>query len=156
MSDTLDRGAKAPSIIELHCEDREGSVRVILPDRHIMVMPIEAAVQACGAFKDQIVFRDQFQLLLDRLAEWIQQRPSAVESAYLTVRDSGLLFVVVLKGRSYDPSFEDQLTDLDLQIANDSDYSLIRLNVLALPGVCEESVRSFLAAGNTFKYRMNG
>jgi hypothetical protein len=156
MSDTLNRGAAAPPIIELHCEDREGRVRVVLPDRHVMVMPIEAAVQACGAFKDQIVFSGQFQLLLDRLAGWIQQRRPIIESAYLTVRDAGLLFVVVRKDHSYDSAFEDQLTDLDLEIANDPDYSLIRLNVLTLPCVSQESVRSFLAAGNTFKYQTNG
>jgi hypothetical protein len=148
--------ATIPSVIELSWEDREGRVKVILPDRHVMAMPVMAAVEACRAFRDQYIFQGQFELLLDHLAQWLKDHRSVLASAYLTVRDAGLLFAVVRKDRVYDDHFEEALTDLDLEIANDSAYSLIRLDVLALPYVSDESVQCFLAAGNTFRYIMDG
>jgi hypothetical protein len=145
-----------PNMIELHCQDRQGRVRVVLPDKHVMVMTVETAAQACGAFKNLILFGDQFKMLLDTLAKWLKDRIDAVKCAYLTIRDANLLFVVVLQNGSYDGEMEDQFTDLDLEIANDSAYDLINLDVLGLPSCSEEAHASFLAVGKTIRFRMNG
>ena len=103
-----------------------------------------------------VIFKDQFDLLVSHLAEWLRDRRSDIRDAYLTVCDTGLLFVVVRNSREYERDFEDSLTDLDIEIANDSAYDLIRMDVLALPDVSEDSVRSFLASGRTFKYQLDG
>jgi hypothetical protein len=39
------------------------------------------------------------------------------------------------------------LTDLDIAVAQDDEYSLIRLNVLALPLASDEAIQPFLARG---------
>lgn len=142
-------------IVELHCEDRDGRVRVVFPDKHIMVLPTEAAVRACGAFKDQITFQDQFYHLHQRIAEWLKDHKDLVERAYLTVRDNGLLFLVVQNETRYNDVVEEALSDLDLLIANDDDFRLIRFDVQSLPLTSEESTTSFLARGNTFRYRID-
>jgi hypothetical protein len=65
--------------------------------------------------------------------EWSQQHSRAIRSSHLTIRDSGLLFVVVQTGRTFDQELCDDLVDLDLAIANDPELDLIRLDVLAVP-----------------------
>ena len=153
---TADRTTSAPAVIDLHFEDRDGRVKVVPPNRDIMVIPVEEAIAACRAFKDQIEFGDQFKLLLERLGDWILERKPFLREAFVVVRDQGLLFLVVMDGVSFDSPFEDELTDLDIEIANNDDYRLIRLDVLALPKCSGDSVNSFLASGKTFKYRLNG
>ena len=142
-----------PNVIELHFADEGGQVRVVPPDRDIMAMPIEAAIEACRAFKRQIAFKDQFDLLLDRLAQWISERQEKLSRAYLTTRDAGLLFLVALEGGELDQEIEDDLTALDVDIANDDDYSLVSLSVLAIPSVDDESIQAFLSADLVLRYR---
>ena len=96
-------------------------------------------------------------MLLQGLAEWIHTRVDMLSDAYLTVRDAGLLFVVVRKIRRYDSDFEDKLTDLDVEVANNPDYNLIKMDVLALPNSSDESIKSFVS--NTsfrFKFKIHG
>jgi hypothetical protein len=141
--------------IELHFERKGDQVRVILPNRHIMALPVEAAIEACRAFRSQIAFNDQFDLLLDRLGKWIVERENKLSAAYITTRDSGLLFLLVMKGTKYDIELEQAATDLDLEIANDSDYGLIGLSVLAIPQGDQEAIRSFLSHV-IIGYKMDG
>src|SRR2546423_14290794 len=119
--------------IVMHYENEGGSVKIVAPDNNIMAISVETAIEACRAFKQQIAFKDQFDLLLVRLAEWIHTRADKLSDAYLTVRDSGLLFLVVLAGVHSDETVEANLTELDLQVANDNDFNLISLAVHAIP-----------------------
>ena len=144
------------SVIELHFENRDGQVRVMLPDNHIMAMSVEVAVHACRAFKDQILFKSQFDGLLPYLAEWIDLHSDDVKEAYLTTRDSGLLFLVVTKGKTFNGSFEDELTGLDIEVANDTDYSLINMNVLAIPPSGDEDTHSFISNKLELRFRLHG
>lgn len=149
-------GKPTGAVIELHYEDRDGQIRVVAPGKNIMALPVEMAVEACRAFKTQILFKDQFELLLDRLAEWLIDQRDQIQAAYLTVRDAGLLFLAVQQGRKRDAPLEASLSELDLQIANDSDYSLIRLSVLAIPNCGDEGLQSFLSPKMALKYILHG
>ena len=144
------------SVIELHFENRDGQVRVVLPDNHIMAISVEAAVHACRAFTNQILFKGQFDCLLDHLADWIDRHRSAIDEAYLTTRDSGLLFVVVTQSKTFDSAFEDELTALDIEVANDSDYSLIGMNVLAIPPSGDDTTHSFISKKLGIRFRVHG
>lgn len=146
----------AENVIELHCQNSGGHVRVVPPDRDLMTLPVELAIEACRAFKHQIEFNDQFSMLLDHLAKWMAQHRDRVSQAYLTTRDAGLLFLVIQSSSHYDSDLEDELTNLDLDVANDPDFSRVMLNVLGLPAVDEESIRSFLNPKVILQYKMNG
>ena len=148
--------AAGQEFIDLRWEHREGQVRVIFPDKHMMVLPIQQAIEACGAYQNQVAFQQQFDSLHDELADWIHQHRDKVEQAFLTNRDGGLLFVVVTKGVEYDPDLEGDLTELDLAIANDNDLELIRLHVQALPHISRDAQRSFLSKGTTIRYLIDG
>jgi len=140
------------SPIELHFEDQDGKVRVVAPDRHVMIVPVSVAVEACRAYQDQIAFNDQFGNLLDRLARWIVDHKVQASQAFLTVHDAGLLFLVIQQSTEFDPDLENSLSELSLEIANDTDYSLIRLVVHALPNCGREVFESFLSSRMSLRY----
>jgi hypothetical protein len=88
----------------------------------------------------------QLRKLVRRVTEWLDVHPEDVQEAYLTVRDSGLLFLIVRKTKPFNEALEDALTELDLEIANDETLDLIRFSGLVLPATSAESVKSFLAS----------
>lgn len=142
----------AVSPIELHFEDQDGKVRVVAPDKHVMIVPVSVAVEACRAFQNQIAFNEQFSGLLDRLARWIIDQKGQVSQAFLTVHDAGLLFLVIQQGIEFDSDLESSLSELSLEIANDTDYSLIRLVVHALPNCGREIFETFLSSRMSLRY----
>lgn len=138
--------------IDLHFEDQDGQVRVVAPDKHVMIVPVRVVVEACRAFQDQIAFNDQFSELLDRLATWIVSHRDEVKLAFLTVHDAGLLFLVVQSSTEFNIDFEMALSDLSLEIANDSDFSLIRLAVHGLPDCSKDVYEAFLSSQMALRY----
>lgn len=146
---------KSLSPVELSYKNSGGRVTIVPPDSDIMAMSVETAIEACRAFHQQIVFKDQFDLLLNRLAAWVDAHREKISDAFLTARDSGLLFLVVLKGEQFDSEIETSLTELDLEISNDDDYKLISLAVHALPQSPEETIRSFISRKLSLRYRLD-
>lgn len=139
---TTERSVTVPEIIELHYGN-SGQVRVVPEDRDIMAMPVEMAIEACRAFKQQVMFHDQFTHLIQFLGDWISTHDGAIQTAYLTTRDHGLLFVVVQKSAAWCEEVETLITDLELTVANDVDFRLIRLSVQAVP--TEPAAEPFLS-----------
>lgn len=132
------------SVSYLRYEDRNGSVVVTPEDNDRFMITVEAAIRACQAYHQQAVFQLQFKQTLQKLGEWLRAHQQDVGEAYVTVRDAGLLFLVVRRQAEYDSQFEDDLTDLDMQIAQDTELNLIRLSVFAIPPCSHEGVNSFL------------
>lgn len=143
-------------VIDLHFEDDGGVVRVTPEDNDLMIMSVHEAIIACRAFTDQIRFKSQFDSLLNYLGGWIKARERKISSATLTTRDSGLLLLIVTKGTKYDSEFELEITDLDIQVANDSDFAMIDLSVLAIPACPAEAVRSFVSRKMQIRYALDG
>jgi len=141
--------------IVLDWENTDGRVRIVPPDNDVMAMSVETAIEACRAFKQQIVFKNQFDQLLNVLAKWLSEHRATVSDAYLTVRDGGLLFLVVQNGKPYDGKLDDALTELDLAIANDDDFSLISLAVHSIPASSEATIQSFVAKKLQLRYRLD-
>jgi hypothetical protein len=132
-------------IIELHFENEGARVRVVPSDKDLLVLSVSMAVEACRAYANQIRFNDQHDMLLSRLWGWINQHLDKVGNAFITSRDDGMLFLVVLREKRFDKEIEDELTQLDIDVANDRDFDLIRLSVHAVPDCSEDEYRSFLS-----------
>lgn len=95
--------------------------------------------------KEEIVlFIKQFKMLLDHLGTWIQKNKKAISRAYITTRDSELLFLIVRKKVPLDIAFEDMLSDLELDICRNSSFNKLSLRTMSLPFVDEDSTESFL------------
>lgn len=149
----------ARPIVELHWGNQDARVRIVHQSNDVMAMPIEMAIEACRAFAEQIRFKYQFDGLMIKLMEWLQHHDGHVAEAYLTVRDSGLLFLVVTKGSHMNDELECALTELDLEIAHDNDYDLIRLGVHAIPSPesqTEGLTESFVSRKMAIRFSNNG
>jgi hypothetical protein len=119
-------------------------VHVVDEKRKQFVMTMEQAVKACHAYNSQIAFSEQFQNLLSYVAEWWDARTNAVSRALITVRDTGLLLVLVQRKTELDLELESDVTSLVSDVINDERFNLIRLEVLALPACEPDEVTSFV------------
>lgn len=68
-------------------------------------------------------------------------------------RNAGLLFLVVMKRKTYDQSFENELTRLDLNVAQEDGFSKIALSVQVLPNCNKENYESFCSSEGTLEYK---
>lgn len=130
-------------------------VHVVDASRSNLVMTIEQAVRACHAYESQLKFQHQFETLLDRLGQWWEQRRAKIEKAWVTVRDTGLLFVVVQKEVQLDQSLEDDVTCLVSEVLCSEDFSLIRLEAITLPRCEGDGVSSFVNSKATVELALN-
>jgi len=131
--------------IDLHFEDDTGKVRVTPDNDTLLLLSVEEAINACRAFKRQLEFKSQFDQLLNALGAWIQARRPKISQAFLTTRDAGLLFLVVTATMQHDGDLEVDLTELDMQMANEAAYHLINLQVLAIPSCPPAAAHTFLS-----------
>ncbi len=132
------------SQIRLSYTDEDGSVFVNAEKGDRFLLTVQEAVIACGAFYKMAEFQTQMRRLMDRLGEWVDERRSKIKETYLTVRGSGLFYLVVTKDNHFDDELESALTNLDIEVANDDDFSLLKVEVLAIPNSPEECIKAFL------------
>src|SRR4051794_2141347 len=78
----------------------------------------DRAIEILQRGKDGELFQQQFGLLLDRLAEWINKHQAKLADSILTLQDDRLAFVLVRKEARYDEQFQDDLADFDFDVAN--------------------------------------
>lgn len=130
-------------VVQVNALDDDGIVTVTLSneDRFSIRMRRAAEILQLGNRLDELT--QQFKVLLNVLANWLKDRTD-ISSAHITQRDGALACVVVRTVAEYDPDFEDALSDLDMEIANDPDLNLVRLRMVSLPCVSEDSLLSFL------------
>jgi len=131
--------------IQLRYNDMGKKVVVTPKDQDRFVMSVEDAAQACRAYKNLIVFKDQFERLLYDLCQWCKQNKSRIREAFVTQSDSAILFLVVRKDIPYDREFEYKMVRKEIKVARSAEYDLIRLSSLALPCCGEEDYRAFLS-----------
>jgi hypothetical protein len=102
-------------------------------DRFLTTVAEVASVLRIVDPKEILKFQKEYSVLSKRLLEWLRIHRDVAKTAYLTARDHGLIFIVIPKQPKYDREFEDFLSDLDLEIANDPRFPTIRLSVMQLP-----------------------
>jgi hypothetical protein len=129
--------------VRLNWEDKGGVVVVTPRDENRFAIQLSKAIDALQRADQETQFREQFNLLLSVLGEWIKSHDD-VGQAYLTLRNGSLAFVVVQKAKEYNAGLQDALAELDLRIAQDDDLNLIELNTIALPLVADAALELFL------------
>ena len=97
-----------------------------------------------------IAINRQLNALRVELGQWAFKHAKAIDRAFLALRGDHFLFLAVLKAKGYDSLLEDDLTELDMRVAQNSDYDQIRLSVLSLPACAEDVIRSFLPHPGAF------
>lgn len=136
-------------------EGAEGEVRITQRNRDQFFLSLGEAVAACAAFaKSKFDFAGQVADLLETLSKWVRARRDRISAAHLTFRpeNNDIRFVVMQKAVEFDSQLSEELTDLDIEIANSEAYDLISLDVLAIPAVSLESANAFLSSGQVFTH----
>lgn len=80
-------------------------------------------------------FTEVIKSLLTRLSDWIEQWKSRISFACLHFRSDGLVFLVMQSGILYDDVLNDQITDLDIEIARNEQFAVVRLDVACIPKI---------------------
>jgi hypothetical protein len=149
-------GAKAKKTSERKPEwvqlDYSGDARgvVVTPeDQDRFLLPVKVAVEGCRLVIEVRKLQEQFKLLLDRLAKWTKEHSDDIRRVHIGFRDSRWLFLVDRKTVRFNRQLEDELTALDIEIAQDNRFNLINLQVLSLPQPSPEAVESLLNPGFT-------
>lgn len=128
----------------------DGSAVLVVPkDRDQFCVEMEEAIRACRMIDAGYTFVTQAYDLQDHLAKWIAVRRDDIHSAYLTLRAHGrLIFVVVQREVRRNTKLADAITDLDIEIANDDRFHLLKVDVQILPRSSTEALAAFLSSGN--------
>lgn len=126
-------------------DDRGGFVP---REREKYLDAVTEAARAYHASGDTLHFADQFSAMLEALSDWIRQHQNRIGSAYLTIRENDIRFVVMQQDKKFDRELTEALTELDLELANREEFELIRLNTLAIPAVSPESATAFSSIGS--------
>jgi len=140
-----------PSVLQLDWRNEGGIATVTPRDQDRYVVKVRTLVERLHKVGHIEAFEEKLTLLQKELASWLVDRTD-VAKAFLTLRDGGLLFLIIKKNSDYNESLEDELTDLDIQLAKDRDLMPLSVDVLALPSVSDVAVSTFIDPDFTFSY----
>ena len=141
----MNAAQKAKSWIQLDYHDPATVGVTITPaDGDLFAMTKEMAIRGCQIGSRLNEFDTQISGVWEVLKEWASEHRQYVDKAFLALKGSGFLFLVIQKEPTYNRVLEDSLTDLDIKIAQNHDFQLIHLSVLAIPDSSEETIRTFL------------
>jgi hypothetical protein len=80
---------------------------------------------------DQKEWTEEFKAFLSHIHEWAQQHSDVVSAAFVGVSSEGLTGVIVTKGPEYRTDLDDEITDLDIQLADQ--FPACRADILQSP-----------------------
>lgn len=161
-----------PAIAEIHSpvargrwtlreSDADGEVLVCNADGDRWVVTTDKAVRQLSEAAEREArakaLTGQVVRLMAELQDWTDANAADIDHVILSLRPPpDVTFVVVRKTVPWNDELETALTDLDLKVAGDEDYGLLRLDVIALPKAPPESVIPFARGGRLLVYRPGG
>lgn len=148
----MSTAATSQEPLQLDWRQQNRRIVVTPEDEDRYILTVQEAIRSCRVAEQSVLFDRQFRTLRDHLATWIRDNLPKIGRAFLTVHDGEWLFLVLTRLPKCDERFEEELTKLDLEVAQDRRFHLLRFNVLALPDVSEQALRSFIST-RTLEYR---
>ncbi len=143
-----------PEPIRLRITGKNSQVVIEPEDRDLFVMFVQEAIEACKVYQDyKNIFEKQLEHLKDLLGRWASEHLTKLDGAFLTLLNGRFLFVVVTKQQAFDPALEDELSSLDINIAQDENCSQLNVDVQALPKCDKDAYMSFCNPKWTLEYQ---
>jgi hypothetical protein len=134
-------------------DDDTPGVVVTTKEGDRFILTLDEAIRACKSAEKATDYMRQFQGVLDRVTSWLTSHADGIELAYLTLGADGLDFTVVLRSMTFERDIEEDLTELDIEIAQHKEFDLIRLNVLSLPRCSDDNLGAFVRPRGTWIWR---
>ncbi len=138
--------------IRVKWSEKDRTVLFDTQDEDRFTMKVKEVIQACNIHQQGNEFESQFNDLKNILGNWIHERKNKIAKAFVTIRDTRILFLAVTKDVEYDSELEDEITALDLAIAQTPLLSAIPLSVQSLPQCSGDIYRAFLSPPIIFEY----
>jgi hypothetical protein len=101
------------------------------------VTTVREAAHACRSALDQKGWKEEFEAFLSHIHEWAKKHADVVSAAYVGISSEGLTGVIVTKGPEYRLEFDDEVSDLDIELAQR--FSNCRADILQTPECDPES-----------------
>jgi len=79
---------------------------------------VREAAYACRAALEAQDWKKQFEEFLGYIHEWAKKHADVVSAAYVGISSEGLTGVIVTKGPEYRLDFDDEVSNLDIKLAN--------------------------------------
>jgi hypothetical protein len=138
--------------VRLKWSERDRTVVIEPADEDNFTMKVDEVIEACNIKQQKSEFEAQFNDLKNILGNWIHQRKDKITKAFVTVRDTRILFLTITKDVEYDSELEDELTALDWAIAHTQLLSTIPLSVQSLPQCNSDIYQAFLSPPIILEY----
>lgn len=151
---TIQQESKRRSVVPL-IEGEHDDVQVIRLDGDRFVTTAQQAIDFLSLAGSAVAFQEQLKELLDRIYQWVDARKQKISAAYIVLGSDGITLVAVQRSVSFDFRFEEELTDLDIEVANNEAFRLIPFNTLLIPKVGDTLLKSFLSSGQIMQHRVN-
>ena len=118
--------------------DSDEQVLVTPRDGDRFVTTSREAALACRSVLDSEQWKQELDAFLRHIHEWCKQRSGTVVLCYVGVSSEGLTVVMVTKGEDYRFDLDDEITKLDIELANE--FPSCRADVLQSPECPPESM----------------
>jgi len=146
--------ASRGTVIRLNWEEDDDTKVIVTPSNQDRYMQsVKQVIEACQMKEAFRQIEAQLDSLLARLGEWVRDHLDSIHRAFVTVRETSLLFLIVQPGKAYDAELEEALSAIDMEIALSEEYSSLKLSVLALPNSTDDSTRAFLHPDFALEYK---
>lgn len=116
--------------IQLHFESTN-QVMVVPDDEDRFFTTESEAARACKQVENSREWSQQWNNFLVHINRWCKAHKGDIEAGYVTVGDSALNVLLCLHRPNYDFSLEDDIADLDLELAEK--FPLCTAEVLQIP-----------------------
>jgi|GEM_PF-1748797 len=151
---TTQQDPKRRSVVPL-IEGEHDDVQVIRLDGDRFVTTAQQAINFLSLAGRAVAFQEQLKELLDRIYQWVEDRKHKIAAAYIVFGGDGITLVVVQRAVSFDFASEEELTNLDIEVANNEAFQLIPFSTLLVPKVGDTVLKSFLSSGQIMQHRVN-
>ena len=121
-----------------------GRVTVTDEDEDRFSLHIDDAVLACRSHHDAEKFRKQVHILLNRLHKWSVEHGDDIRGSVLVMQEMGFLLICITKQAPISAELDNDLTSLELEIANDSDIKQLPFSGQLLPPLSDDATRGFI------------
>lgn len=147
-----DQSSKVSKQVILLCSGSGATVTLVPEDRDAFCMSVEEAIRACQVVTARYSQVSSIADLRDELAVWLNERLPQINTAYLSFRESGILFVVVQSMVERDNKLAEDLTDLDIRLAADDRFKSLNIDVLSVPVTSSDAILAFTSSGHINQY----
>lgn len=102
-------------------------------DQDRFVTTVQDAARACKSAQVGTEWQAQFENFLARVHEWCEARKDRIDSSFVDVGDGGLRVNVCTSMADFDFDFEDEVTELDIELARDFPHCISEVSQIPRP-----------------------